>query len=318
MAKPVCQFLRARGLLINDPELHKDTDLAWIETALHALPQPVADEVRAWTNALRGQGPRHEEPRSWEGIRRYLTALQPTLTAWTAAGMTTLREVTSDHLQDALDAMAGTARRYLAIALRSLFRVLKRQRLIFRDLGRPLAVGDLTGMPRQVPADVLVGLFDRATGPFARLAIALAAVHAVPAVEIRTARTADLNLARGTLELRRGLLRHTLYLEELTHQLAADWLTYRHQRWPASVNPHLLVSQKTALDPEHPAVHRITMQLVLPKGLTLDRLRQDRILDEAFTTGDPLKLMRLFGITERTAMRYVGTAYPERTTKLPR
>ncbi|WP_406484478.1 hypothetical protein [Streptomyces sp. NBC_01563] len=60
------------------------------------------------------------------------------------------------------------------------------------------------------------------------------------------------------------------------------------------------------------------MQKVLPKGQTLDRLRRDRILDEAFTTGDPLMLMRLFGITEATAMRYVGAAYPERTAKLPR
>lgn len=34
--------------------------------------------------------------------------------------------------------------------------------------------------------------------------------------------------------------------------------------------------------------------------------------------GDPLKLMRLFGITEKTAMHYVGTAHPERTAKLPR
>jgi hypothetical protein len=60
------------------------------------------------------------------------------------------------------------------------------------------------------------------------------------------------------------------------------------------------------------------MQKVLPKGQTLDRLRQDRILNEAFVTGDPLELMRLFGITEQTAMRYVGIAYPERTAKLPR
>jgi hypothetical protein len=59
-------------------------------------------------------------------------------------------------------------------------------------------------------------------------------------------------------------------------------------------------------------------QVVPPNGSTLDRLRQDRILDEALATGDPLKLMRLFGITEQTAMRYVGTAYPERTAKLPR
>ncbi|MEW5627223.1 hypothetical protein AB1388_11710 [Streptomyces hydrogenans] len=35
-------------------------------------------------------------------------------------------------------------------------------------------------------------------------------------------------------------------------------------------------------------------------------------------TGDPLKLMRLFGITAQTAMRYVAAAYPERTARLPR
>lgn len=164
----------------------------------------------------------------------------------------------------------------------------------------------------------MAGLLDRAETPLARLAFVLAAVHAVPAAEIRTALSVDLNLARGTLELRRGLLRHTLYLEELTHRFAADWLACRHQRWPASVNPYLLVSQKTALDPDHPAMHRGTLGQILPTGPTLDRLRQDRILDEAFATGDPLKLMRLFGITKATAIRYVATAYPERTAKLPR
>jgi hypothetical protein len=85
-----------------------------------------------------------------------------------------------------------------------------------------------------------------------------------------------------------------------------------------SANPHLLITQRTAPDPDCAAVHRIAMQKVLPKGQALDRLRQDRILNEAFVTGDPLKLMRLFGITEQTAMRYVGIAYPEQTAKLPR
>ncbi|MFF9654277.1 hypothetical protein [Streptomyces sp. NPDC014622] len=31
-----------------------------------------------------------------------------------------------------------------------------------------------------------------------------------------------------------------------------------------------------------------------------------------------LRLMRLFGITEKTAMHYVTAAHPERTAKLPR
>ncbi|MDT0485353.1 hypothetical protein [Streptomyces doebereineriae] len=119
---------------------------------------------------LRGQGPSENEPRSWEGIRRYLTTLQPTLIAWTAAGMTTLREVTSDHLHAALENLTGTARRQLATSLRSLFRALKRERLIFRDLARNLAVGDLTGIPRPVSSDLLAGLLDRAATPFARTA----------------------------------------------------------------------------------------------------------------------------------------------------
>jgi hypothetical protein len=49
-----------------------------------------------------------------------------------------------------------------------------------------------------------------------------------------------------------------------------------------------------------------------------DGLRQYRILNEAFETGDPLKLIRLFGITENTARRYVGAPIPSRTAKLPR
>ncbi|MDQ0605435.1 hypothetical protein QF037_009780 [Streptomyces canus] len=87
--------------------------------------------------------------------------------------------------------------------------------------------------------------------------------------------------------MRRGLLRHTLYLEKLTHQIAADWVTYRHRRWPASANPHLLVSQKTAVDPDHPAVAIGLLRGVLPRGLTLSGLRQDRIHNEAAECADP-------------------------------
>lgn len=318
-AKPVCQFLRARGLLVEDPDLHRDADLVWIEAALSALPEPVASEVGTWVKVMREQGRSEGEPRGYDGIRRYLIHLQPTLTAWTAtAGVTSLREITKDQVEGAVDELLGYARRGLATALRSLFRALKRERVIFRNPARDLPVGDIKGIPKSVPSDLLMGLLDQATTPLGRLVIALAAIHALPGHEIRTLHTTGLDLSRGTLEVRRGLLRHTLYLDELTHQLAADWTTYRHQRWPASSNPHLLVSQKSAVDPDHPAVSMGTLSGALPRGLTLSGLRQDRILNEAAETADPLRLMRLFGITEQTAMRYVGAAHPERTSKLPR
>jgi hypothetical protein len=35
---------------------------------------------------------------------------------------------------------------------------------------------------------------------------------------------------------------------EITAALASQWLRYRHQRWPGSRNPHLLVNQQTAAD----------------------------------------------------------------------
>jgi hypothetical protein len=93
---------------------------------------------------------------------------------------------------------------------------------------------------------------------------------------------------------------------------------YRHRCWPASTNPHLLVSQRTALDPEQPAVSISLLRRTLPHRVTIQDLRRDRILDEASTTADPLRLMRLFGITATTAMRYIAAAHPERTAKLPR
>ncbi|MGW6868988.1 hypothetical protein [Streptomyces sp. NPDC054901] len=55
----------------------------------------------------------------------------------------------------------------------------------------------------------------------------------------------------------------------------------------------------------------------LRRGLTPNGLRQDRILNEASESGDPLSLMRLFGITDQTAMRDVTAAHPERTAKSP-
>jgi hypothetical protein len=48
------------------------------------------------------------------------------------------------------------------------------------------------------------------------------------------------------------------------------------------------------------------------------RLRQDRILDEARHTADPVHLVRVFGITESTATNYVHAAHPGRQSVIPR
>ncbi|WP_234333397.1 5-deoxy-glucuronate isomerase [Streptomyces viridochromogenes] len=90
------------------------------------------------------------------------------------------------------------------------------------------------------------------------------------------------------------------------------------RRWPATTNPHLLINRWTAVDTAHTFIGTDMFSAVFrPTGLTLQTLRQDRILDEAFEVEDPLHLMRLFGIAANTAMRYINAAHPERTAKLP-
>ncbi|MGX1887774.1 hypothetical protein [Streptomyces sp. NPDC055287] len=122
----------------------------------------------------------------------------------------------------------------------------------------------------------------------------------------------------GRPKVRRDLP-HTVYLDELTHTLAADWLRDRHQRRPLTTNPYLLVSQQTVVDDRLPPVSTMVMNDIFrPLALTLSKLRQDRILDEARQTADPVQLMRVFGIAAETAMKYIYAAHPERRSSLPR
>lgn len=90
----------------------------------------------------------------------------------------------------------------------------------------------------------------------------------------------------------------------------------RHRLWPMSSNPHLIVNRTTALNSDAPPISRSAVKNVFTAiGLSGQKVRIDRIFHEAQLTADPLHLMRLFGISEDTAVRYVHAAHPERTSK---
>lgn len=55
-----------------------------------------------------------------------------------------------------------------------------------------------------------------------------------------------------------------------------------------------------------------------PTETSPSMFRQDRILDEARHTADPVHLVRVFGITESTAIYYVHAAHPGRQSVIPR
>ncbi|MGQ4458420.1 hypothetical protein [[Kitasatospora] papulosa] len=77
---------------------------------------------------------------------------------------------------------------------------------------------------------------------------------------------------------------------------------------PNTANPHLLITQKTAVE-LGPAGKLWTTRATRNLTATLERLRADRQLEEALTHGaDPLHLALVFGIDEKTAIRYADSA----------
>ena len=216
----------------------------------------------------------------FETIRKCLGYLYPVLADW-ATRVTSVREITKDEVRDALAQWPGLTGRDLLSALRSLVQALKQERLILRDRTRGISLSAPERLPVPIPTDRLRGLVDRAGTPMAKFVVGLIAIQGLGRRETRYLLLSDLNLARGRLTVRRDLW-HTVYLDELTHVLANDWLRDRHQRWPLTANPYLLVSQQTVADDRLPPVSTMVMNDIFrPLGLSPSKLRQDRILDEA-------------------------------------
>ncbi|ALO13487.1 integrase domain-containing protein [Streptomyces venezuelae] len=139
-----------------------------------------------------------------------------------------------------------------------------------------------------------------ASAPDIRLFVALAAVHAARPKMIRTMQLDDVDLGN------RGITvgGHVRPLDDLTRRVVLDWLDHRRSRWPNTTNPHLLITQKTAVE-LGPAGKLWTIRATRRLTATLERLRVDRQLEEALTHGaDPLHLALVFGIDEKTAIRY--------------
>jgi integrase len=290
------------------------------ERALHEriaqLPEQTADQLRAWVRVMRGLGRYEHPPAAYRRIRRYLRIAWPTLTSWAAAGMD-LRQITTDHIQAELDRHEGNLARGLLSVLRSIFRALKQERLIFRNPTAGLQAPAAVQLPLPIASDQLAGALDRLDGPAARLIVGLVAIHAVRAVEVARLDLADPDLARRTLAVRRGEYTHTVYLDDLSTHLLADWLRERRRRWPQATNPHLIITSQSYRHPASPQLSYCALRAAFDQiGLLPRQVWADRILDEARETADPVHLVRLFGIHPGVAVKYVHAAHPDKA--LPR
>lgn len=276
---------------------------SWLADKLDGLADGIRRDTEDWIRTLRDGGPR-SRPRDPGTPVSYLNEVRPVLLDWSAR-FDHLREVTRDDILVVRDQLEGSKRHHTISVLRSLFRHCKKRGTIFRNPAARVRVGRhdygvlLPLQPHEVRAAV-----NAATTPAAQLALALAAVHAARPKAVRELRIDDVDLGNSRLVIA-GRVRR---LDDLTRDAILAWLDYRRGRWPNTVNPHLIVSQHTAMDTCPVSGVWITDAL-RGQAATLERLRVDRQLEEALTHGpDELHLAEVFGIDEKTAIRYAAAA----------
>ncbi|MDX3534007.1 tyrosine-type recombinase/integrase [Streptomyces sp. MB09-01] len=305
----VTDFLRRRELLIAEEKT--SADLLRARDTAASLPESYAAAVNTWIDVLTGQGSKPSRPIAPTTIYNYVSFAAPILRDFSAQGITDLRQVTKEIIEAALKPLSRPHARSVHTGLRSLFRALRREGLIFRDPARTISLTIARHKPVPLPTDRLKGILDNAPDARSRLVIALVAIHALMPGEITSLHLDDLDRAQGRLRVRRkSRPDHLVYLDEMTLELARSWAAERFRRWPRTPNPHLFINRETAVNGEAPVSRMIIRTSLKGTGLQAGKLRQDRILDEAHEGADPVRLMRVFGISAITAMKYVSTAHP--------
>lgn len=290
----ILEFLRDQGMI--DAEESLD---AWLARRLEDLPATMRTEVKVWLDVLRGQTDRGGRPRSPYTVKAYVSILQPSFKVWSGR-YESLREVTREECLLQLQGLQGSVQRLGASGMRSLFRSLKAQRLIFTNPALGIAVGHM--VPRPVlalePADRRQRLAESdAPGS---VAVLLAGVHGLRSSEIAALTLDAVDFTAGTLLVRGGVRA----LDQLTLGKLRDWVEARRARWPVTANRHVLVNQSNA-GGVGPVSRSFVQGLVRAGPVTVEALRRDGLLAQAReANGDPLTLAELFGLSHPTAIQY--------------
>ena len=292
-AQSVLEVLASVDMLDDDrqPPLEQ-----WFATHAGGLPAAMARELSEWFHAVRDGSttPPRMRPRSTDTVRSQVLFVLPVLRAWADAGHLSLREITRDEIVRAL--ATSRHRNATLSSLRGLFRYLKARKLTFSNPTARLR-GDRIQLIQPLPADV--GAIRDALHADDPARAALAALFAFHA--LRTGQARDL-LVTDVRDGRLHIDGNTIVLAKPVRARLNTWMAERARRWPHTINPHVFVTNRTA--GRQTAVSSVWINDKL--GLRPQRLREDRILNEAIATdGDVRRLSDLFGISVNTAQRYV-------------
>lgn len=298
---PITRILRVldeQGLLIDDRQRAVD---AWFADKITDLPEPIRDQLGVWFLVMRdgSKTPPRRKPRAEASINGQLRNALPALRAWAKDGKHSLREISRDDVLAALPEDRNN-RAGCGQALKSIFTVLKERKIVFVN---PLA-GMRTGYPEpkqplpQDPAVLREAL--NSSDPARAIIVALIAYHGLRMGQVRRIHLTDLKDGRLTVDQR------TIPLAPAVTRRLRAYLDDRNATWPSTANPHLFVNSRSAWR-DTPVGHR-WVQLKIGDELTVQRIREDRILDEAHASrGDTRRVSDLFGLSIEASSRYTDT-----------
>ncbi|MEV2198239.1 hypothetical protein AB0I02_45770 [Streptomyces phaeochromogenes] len=307
-------FLDRREQLVTSPP-RRNRHEAFVQRTIAVFPPGISDELGTWVGVLCGASRPHHRVTDYATLRRYLIYLAASLADWTAR-YTTLRQVKSADVTTAVTAVKGPRAHERAVAIRSLFRALKHTKLVFADPTRGLRLTRQELLPTTLAPDPA----GRALGDQLQPRYPSGSRPGCPPCNQRHRSAQPRPLRRAAHPTATSdpppPRPHVVHLDDTTADLLHAWLRYRHQRWPRTVNAHLLVTQQTASATD-PVSADYVYRRFDPAGLTLRAVRADRILDEARETEDPVHLVRVFGISITAAMKYIHAAHPHRAGAVP-
>jgi len=294
----VLEVLDAAAVLIEDRTPAID---AWFNRQVDGLPDTMVEELTIWFEVMKhgSQNSPRRRPRAEGTIFLHLRWAAPTLHAWAAAGHTTLREITKEHVLDALPS-SGNPRSTAGQGLKSIFRLLKARKVLFTDPTTRVKTGQHE--PRQpLPLDVaIVRAALGSSDPTQSVLVALIAFHGLRPGHVQRLRLTD--VLDGHLHVDGRVMP----LAEPVRERLRAYLTHRNTTWPHTTNSHLFINHRT-IRRDHPVGHR-WLRLTLGPGLTPSALREDRILHETNATGGDVRaLADLFGLSINASTRYAAT-----------
>ena len=293
----VLEVLTAAGLLIEDRTPTIDT---WFAAQIDGLPQQMRDELTTWYEVMKNGSPTppRRRPRKPGTLTLQLRWALPVMRTWAAAGHTSLREISREDVLDAMPA-SGNPRSTTGQGLKSIFRLLKARKVLFVDPTSRIKTGAHEAR-QPLPVDLVVVRAQlNSDNPAQALIVALTAFHGLRMSHLRRMQLTDIR--DGHLHIDGRVI---VLAAEVRSRLTA-YLDHRNRTWPATLNPHVLITRRTAGRGETVSARWILLHV---RPLTPAAIREDRILNEAHaTSGDMRALTDLFGLSINATARYVAT-----------